>query len=313
MRPIGIEQNSFRYPLNIILGTEAQVRLLRVMIRDVNGPISAADAAERAGLTSLGARKALKRLIEAGFVTTVGGGRKKQYEISGNDILVKAVAALFSAESERFEHILASIRKSIERVEAHPLSAWIPSLPAHPGEPVKVCILQDAGLLNATMKDLRSSLLELEAELDMTIELAGYTKADSPEQGPESLHLYGLPASWDDSDAVGIMNVPPAHADQDLRLAGICRIIGEIINEDRSVIERAKRYTQKIMNRQTDSSTGDIEEWLNILRTYSVRRLVQFLTSDSERAVRLRQSCPLFAVLNEKERKRIYGELEVKR
>lgn len=233
--------------------------------------------------------------------------------ISGNGTLAKAVAALFSAESERFEHILASIRSSIEGVGVHPLSAWIPSLPAHPGEPLKVCILQEARYLKANMKDLRRSLRELETELDMTIELTGYTKADFPEQGPESLHLYGLPPSWEDSDAVGTMNAPPAHVDQDQKLARICNVIGDMIHEDSSVIERARQYTQRIFNGQTDSSVSDIEEWQHILQTYSTRRLVQFLTSDSERAVRLRQSCPLFAVLNERERKRIYEELEVKR
>ena len=82
MRPISIEQNSFRYPLNIIFGTEAQIRLLRVMTMEVNGPISIVDAAERADLTPLGARKAMKRLTSAGIVRAVGGGRKHQYELS---------------------------------------------------------------------------------------------------------------------------------------------------------------------------------------------------------------------------------------
>jgi hypothetical protein len=49
----------------------------------------------------------------------------------------------------------------------------------------------------------------------------------------------------------------------------------------------------------------DIEEWRDILETYSIRRLSRFLISTSERANRLRQSNPFFAVLKPDERSRL--------
>lgn len=309
MRPISIEQNSFRYPLNIILGTEAQIRLLRVMVTEVNGPISIADAAERADLTTLGARKAMKKLTDAGFVRAIGGGRKQQYEISLNDILVQAVAALFSAETDRFEHIQASIRKCIEIVEPQPISAWIPSLPMDSEHPIRICILQDAGNLRMTIQNLRILFQELEKEVDMTIELIGYTKADAPQQESCSLHLYGLPRNGDCKVETGIMSGVVSHEMQDKRLEDICRVIGKTINEDRSLIERAEQHIKLILKGKSNSATGDIEEWRDILQNYSVRRLVQFLSSDEERAIRLRQSCPFFAVLNKKEKERVLKEL----
>ncbi len=309
MRPISIEQNSFRYPLNSILGTEAQIRLLRVMITEVNGPISIIDAAERADLTPLGARKAMKRLADAGFVRVIGGGRKQQYEISLNDILVQAVAALFSAETDRFEHILASIRKCIEIVEPQPISAWIPSLPTDSEHPIKICILQDARKLRETIQNLRILFQELEREVDMTIELIGYSKADAPQQVSDSLHLYGLPPSGDRKIETGITSGLVSHEQQDERLSRICRIIATMINEDRSIIGRAEQHIKLILKGKSDSATGDIEEWRDILQKYSVRRLVQFLSSDEERAIRLRQSCPFFAVLNKKEKERVLEEL----
>ncbi|MCK4506439.1 MAG: hypothetical protein KAW14_12560 [Candidatus Aegiribacteria sp.] len=309
MRPISIEQNSFRYPLNVILGTEAQIRLLRVMITEVNDPISIVDAAKRADLTPLGARKAMKRLTSVGIVKAIGGGRKQQYEISSNDVLVQAVAALFSAEADRFEHILASIRKCIEKVEPQLISAWIPSLPADPGYPIKICILQDARYLRVTIHNLQILFQEIEREVDMTIEIIGYSKADTPQQESGSLHLYGLPLSGDRKVETGIMTGPISHEKQDKRLADICRIIGRMINEDRSLIERAKKYTGRILKGISHSATGDIEEWRDILNKYSVRRLVQFLSSEEERSIRLRQSCPFFAVLNKKEKERVLEEL----
>ncbi len=309
MRPISIEQNSFRYPLNIILGTEAQIRLLRVMITEVNGPISIVDAAERADLTPLGARKAMKRLTSVGIVKAIGGGRKQQYEISLNDILLQAVAALFSAEIDRFDHILASIRKCIDKVEPQPISAWIPSLPTDSGYPIKICILQDARNLRTTIQNLRILFLELERELDTTIELVGYTKADEPRLESCSLHLFGLPPAGDSKVGTETMSGLISHEKQDERLAGICRIIGKMINENRSLIERAKQHIRRILKGQSDSATGDIEEWRSILQEYSVRRLVQFLSSEEDRAIRLRQSCPFLAVLNKKEKKRLLEEM----
>lgn len=309
MRPISIEQNSFRYPLNIILGTEAQIRLLRVMTTEVNGPISIVDVADRADLTPLGARKAMKRLSYAGIVTPIGGGRKQQYEISQNDILVQAIAALFTAENDRYEHILASIRKFIEIVEPPPISAWMPSLPIDSEHPVRICILQDARNLMVTIQNLRILLQELEREVDMTIELIGYTKADAPQQELTSLHLYGLPTGRDSNVENGLMSGVLSHDVQDKRLAEICMIIGKMINKDRSIIERAKHHTKLILKGKSDSATGDIEEWRDILQKYSARRIVQFLSSEEDRAVRLRQSCPFFAVLSKKEKEQVLEEI----
>ena len=309
MRPISIEQNSFRYPLNIILGTEAQIRLLRVMLTEVTGPISIADAAERANLTPLGARKAMKRLTSAGIARAIGGGRKQQYGISLDDILIQAVAALFSAETDRYEHILVSIRKCIEIVEPPPISAWIPSLPGDSEHPIRICILQNARNLRVTIQNLRILFQELEREVDMTIELIGYTKADTPQQEFGSLHLYGLPPCRDSNIVNGITSKLLSHEQQDEKLSGMCRIIARIIMEDGSIIGRAKRHIKLILKDKSNSATGDIEEWRDILQIYSVRRLVQFLESDEERAVRLRQSCPFLAVLSEKEKVRVSEEL----
>ena len=308
MRPISKGQNIFRYPLNAILGTEAQIRLLRVMITEVNGPISIVDAAERADLTTLGARKAMKKLADTGFVRAVGGGRKLQYRMSQNDILVQPIIALFSAEKDRFEHILGSIRNCIEIVEPPPIAAWIPSLPGDSQHPIRICILQNARNLRVTIQNLRILFQGLEKEMDMTIELSGYTKADTPQQKYGSLHLYGLPRSGDNNKN-GIMSGVVSHEMQDKRLVEICRIIGKMINQDRSIIERAEKHTRMILKGKSDSASGDIEEWRDILQNYSARRLIQFLSSEEDRALRLRQSCPFLAVLSEKEKERVLKEI----
>jgi len=91
MRPVVSEQSYLRNPLNQLLGTEANVRLIRALTNETEEPLSAPDIAARSGLTIQWTRKALKRLFKSGFVLRVGGGRKHQYELNRSDKLVKAV------------------------------------------------------------------------------------------------------------------------------------------------------------------------------------------------------------------------------
>ena len=76
MRPIATDQDLLRFPLNDVLGAEANVRLLRVLADDVVGPIGVPEAAEQTGLTETGARRALRRLEKTGFVQRFGGQLK---------------------------------------------------------------------------------------------------------------------------------------------------------------------------------------------------------------------------------------------
>ena len=46
MRPVVSQQDPLRYPLNALFGTQAHVRLLRVMANEVEGPLTASDVAE---------------------------------------------------------------------------------------------------------------------------------------------------------------------------------------------------------------------------------------------------------------------------
>lgn len=313
MRPICNGQNSFRFPLSAILGTEAQIRLLRIMTTEVSGPITVTDAAERAGLTPPGARKAMKKLVAAGVVRSVGGGRKHLYEISRNDVLILAIVAMFKAETKQYESILSSIGKRVEQIKPIPVSAWLTSLPANKGDPIRVSILQDSKTIGSTVRKLQKLLQEVESEFDMTIEVIGFTRADSPQMELDSILLFGLPPEAVNSMRATQAGRVPSHKEVDQRLSEMCRIIAKMIGEDRSIVERARQYTHRILDKQSDLASGDIGEWRDILDEYSIRRLIQFMISEQERAIRLRQSCPFFAILSNDERERISVELESNR
>ena len=81
--------------------------------------------------------------------------------------------------------------------------------------------------------------------------------------------------------------------------------LAEAIEHDASLVYRAKELLRRMLKKEHGSATKDIEEWRDILESYSIRRLSRFLTSTTDRANRLRQSNPFFAILSPDERIRL--------
>jgi hypothetical protein len=73
---------------------------------------------------------------------------------------------------------------------------------------------------------------------------------------------------------------------------------------------RAKAHIDRLLKEDPGTATKDLTEWRDILDLYSPQRLSMFLTSSSERANRLRQSNPFFAILNADERSRLIHGME---
>src|SRR3989304_4752199 len=73
MRPISRLQSALRCPLNHMLGTEANVRVLRViLLSDI--PIGVSEIARLAGLQRRGVARVCARLGDLGVIEAVGRG-----------------------------------------------------------------------------------------------------------------------------------------------------------------------------------------------------------------------------------------------
>ena len=306
MRPIVSDQNSLRNPLNELLGTEAHVRLLRVLANEVDGPLAATDAAKRAGLTIPGAHKAFKTTPPIWFCRSRWrGGRKHQYELRRSDKLVKAVLRLFQSERERYEDLLSAIKDKTGKLIPYARAAWIQEFPSEFGDPMIVGILHATKRLPSYIHQLRKQLHQVERDFDLTIEVNGYTKADLPNlEADKVTPLYGV-LPFPDKYSREMYATPLTHEEKDQRMLELSRKLAEAIEHDTSLVRRAKEHVQRILKNDHGSATKDIEEWRDILESYSIRRLSRFLTTTSERANRLRQSNPLFAILNSDERSRL--------
>jgi predicted transcriptional regulator len=309
MRPVASEQNPLRNPLNELLGTASHVRLLRVFANETDEPLTASDIAAHAGLTTRGTRKALKRLLHSGFVLRVGGGRRHQYELNRSDKLIKALLKLFQAEKNRYEALLNSIKKELEKPVPYPRSAWIQELPNEYGDPLVIGVLHETKRLANYIHRLRTQLNRVERNFDLTIELYGYTKADVPRLNADEVTLLFGIMPFPDKYILEMHTKPSTHKEKDLHMLELSHKLAEAIENDTSLVRRAKELVQRMLKKDHGSATKDIAEWRDILESYSIRRLSRFLTSTSERANRLRQSNPLFAILSPDERNQLLNGL----
>jgi predicted transcriptional regulator len=310
MRPIVSEQDPLRYPLNELLGTKAHVRLLRVMTTEVDGSLTVSDVAQRAGLTVPGAQKALDRLFRSGFISRVGGGRKHQYEIRFSDQLMQVTCALFKAERERYEQLLSTIKIEMKVLIPHPHAAWIQTFPRKAGEPLTLGLLHETRHLTNCVRHLRKKLNQLENDFNLTIELEGYTKADILDLNHhEIVPLYGIMPSLHTSLRQQKKG-PSTHRESERRMLALSRELAKAILKDTSLLRRAKNHINRLLQDEQGTANRDLMEWRDILDMYSIRQLSQFFTSPSERANRLRQSNPFFAILTADERAQLTNDME---
>jgi predicted transcriptional regulator len=310
MRPIASEQDPLRYPLNEIFGTQAHVRVLRVMAVEVDGPLTASDIAKRTGLTVPGAQKSLGKLLRTGFISRVGGGRKHQYEIRRSDRLMQTAIELFQSEKNRFERLLSAIKNEIKNLTPPPQAAWIQDIPREIDEPLILGMLHETLYLTECANNLRTRLDGIEKDFDLTIELEGYTKADIPDLEIDGITiLYGVVPNKPTSSTRQQAKKAMTHRQKDGQLKLMCRKLADIIQRDASIVRRAKDHIDNLLMEDQGTAAGDLLEWRKILDTYSIQRLVSFVMSSSERAKRLRQSNPFFAILNTDERSKLATEL----
>jgi DNA-binding transcriptional regulator GbsR (MarR family) len=278
------------------------------MANEVDGPLTVSDVAKRAGLTIPGAQKALGRLIQTGFVSRVGGGRKHLYEICSSDRLMQMTLVLFQSEKDRYGQLITTIKKAISNLIPHPQAVWIQAFPKEMDEPLTLRLLHGTRHLTGFVRQLRTKLNQVENDFNLTIELEGYTKADVFDlQFDNIVPLYGIMPS-PKRPVRQPMKKPMTHREKDQRLLKLSRSLAQAIEKDVSMLRRAKEHIDRLLNDDQGTANRDLVEWRDLLERYSIQRLSRFLTSSSERANRLRQSNPFFAILTADERAQLDNE-----
>jgi hypothetical protein len=307
MRPVSSHRDVLQYPLDAILGSEAQVRLIRVLLHEVDSSLSVADAARLAGLTPAGARKALERLEQAGFTERIGSGRAQKYGIRPNAPASGSLSRVFEEEQRRYDDFMGGLKTAVSLSEVS--AAWVEPLPHAATEPVRVAVVADSDAVTWLQGELRARLVGLEKQFNLIIEIAVMTRADPVEPSSGATFLWGSLSSADR----GTRRHVQTHDEAIQRSLRMARGIAELIGSDPSLVKRAAQHLDRLLHEGQGSADGDLAEWRQLLGSYSPERLRDMLVSTSSRAERLRQSSPFFAVLTAEERDRLLADLEAKR
>lgn len=207
MRPTSRPQSALRYPLNHILGTEAKVRVLRViMLSDI--PIGVSELARLAALQASGVARVCTRLEDLGVIEAVGrGARNRQYRRAARFAFGDHLVSLFNEERARGEQVVRDIQATVQRGSSI-RAAWIEGPVALGAErredTVVVCVLVEPANVKSVREALLQRLLPIQVQRGVVIDVRVFTPADletlearrraelerlGPSLGPPALNL----------------------------------------------------------------------------------------------------------------------------
>jgi len=311
MRPIGTTQSAIRMPLNRILGTEANVRILRLLSATTSA-MGQAELARQTGLNPSGVGRALAGLEELGVVEFAGGGAGKAPILRRRGRLAEILQSLFASERARFDEVTRRLATICSQMPDPPLSAWIEG-PVATGtdsvdDPVVFGLMVPVKSVEKALDALTPVVDALSEDLDMAIEVRAVTRADLEALGKQAIpslqqvvSVFGPPPTL----LLGRWTpVPPKkrHADLDADALARAEGVAELLKKDRTLVDRAQEYLERRMAGASPAERRDLAEWVRLLQVTSPVRIRRALVADTERGARLRQSMPFLEVLTPRER-----------
>ncbi|MDT8069181.1 MAG: hypothetical protein ROO76_13530, partial [Terriglobia bacterium] len=298
-------QSSLMQPLNEIFGTEANVRLLRVLALG-NTSLTAGELAKRAMLGRTSIYPALRGLERVGVVEFIGAGPRKLVQLRERYPLSATLRNLFRAEARRFDALTNALRELVSTLPRPPISAW-----TDPGEEstetLTLQLVARPEELSPMTDYLNDRLADIERRYDVHIAVHGLTRSEL-----ETLHRTSS-ATLNSSVLLG--GVPPlalversrraeniSHDEHDARSRRLALAIASKIARDPGLIAIAEDRIKRRAREAGPQERRELMEWVRILSTMSPARLRRFLLENSEHAVRLRQTLPALNLLSQLER-----------
>lgn len=317
MRPIAKKQGFLQAPLNLVLGAEANVRVLRSLFR-ASEPCSQPSLASSAGLSHTGISKVLEGLIELGIVIPLGIDRSRLFRLRDSHPLFGALKALFEAESEWKIRLEASLQKVFAQLENPPISAWMEGSTVIgndiPGDPIRIGILSSVKHQRGLNDILEPLIGEIERSCDVPIDFMFLTEADlepmaedDPERFTKIRLLFGSPpeAFVNQNSPTRKRGLPLSHEKVDQRNLRLGELLAEEINKDSSLISKAREFIGLRMKEASPNEQRTLREWERILASRSTVNIMRLLRDPGEHATRLRQSLPFVGSITEELRKRL--------
>lgn len=118
------KQSALRFPLTRILGSVANVKTLRELVRH-GGELSAPSVCIRTGLSTRAVQLSLRALKEMNVIRSLGSGRTRLYRRRRSHPLSQILVDLFRQEENRFDSIVGKVREAAEACHPQLMAAWI--------------------------------------------------------------------------------------------------------------------------------------------------------------------------------------------
>jgi len=298
-------------PLDELLGQVSHVRILRVL-SDSPYPLPPGELARATRLDLSGVLRSIDRLTELGIVRALGAGGRRLVELNPAHAFASVLRALFDAERQRRQQLMASLQEIMASVSPAPRSVWIEGPHARgtdtAHDTLRLGVLTTVRERHALTEQLTGRLRELERRLDFTIDLLVRTRADLETMSPsqqEAVHegtlVYGAPALPTPGKASTDAAAGRArtHAEVDARSLENAERVAQAIIRDPRLIDRAQRWVQQRLEHASDAEAHELIEWGHIL-ALPPHRIAAFLRDTGERATRLRQTTPFVGIVEVK-------------
>jgi len=315
MRPPKHRQSHLLQPLDEILGTQAHVRLLRVLALR-RSSLTAGELAKGAVLGRTSIYPALRQLERAGIVEFIGAGSQRLVQLRDRHPLSRILRQLFRAEAGRIEALTAALRELLSNLPHRPMSAWVDETAenAQTGDTLSLFVVARPEELNKITDYLNTQLADVERKYDVPISVQGLTRSElqllhkTPTATLDAVVLVaGVPpvALLERSRAAASNSSLTSHDEHDARSRRLAVAIAAKIRRDPGLIAIAEDRVKRRAHKAGPGERRELMEWMRVLSTMSPARLQRFLVEDSERAVRLRQTLPALNLLSPAEREAV--------
>lgn len=315
MRPPKRVQSRFLQPLNNILGTPANVRLIRTLSLS-STPLAAGELARRADLGRTSIFPALRELEFIGIVEFVGAGARRQIQLRERHPLATALKDLFRAEANRLDELTTALRELFVESPVRVLSAWIEDVTAAPRgtDAVRLYFVAMPEDKESLSDYLNEHLPVVERAMDLQVVVTGLTRSELEALSRSQGNALDNPTLLEGVPPVGLLPsnttgaakpAPVSHAEHDARARRLALAIAVKIKRDPGLIRLAEHRLERRSQRASPRERRELREWLRVLSTMSPARLRAFFIEDSERATRLRQSLPALKLLSVAERQAV--------
>lgn len=177
MRRPTAPQSVLRFPVSSILGGEANVRVLRELVRH-GAELGAPAIAKRAGLSRQHVVRVLNGLAELGVVERVGVGGHPSYRMRRGHPLRSGLEGIFGAEEARFGAVEDAIRSAAAGAEAVWLYGSVARGDDSAVSDVDVAVVIDSPDVEGVVDGIRARLREREDALGISVSVVGIGPAD---------------------------------------------------------------------------------------------------------------------------------------